>query len=121
MSFNDTVLRFAASTRWDGPLDSATHVGTEGIPGDGPYAKIFLDIRNSVVAMARFQTYTCPASRASCAALCWVIEGKNVELCETVCASDVVLLLHGLPDGKGHLPEMALSALQKALSGTIGS
>src|SRR5678816_394479 len=119
MSFNETALGFAASNRWDGTLDPHTHEGLVGVPGDGPYVHIQLYMKDRVVQRARFETYTCPAARASCAALCWAIEGKSAEICEAVCAKDVVLLIQGLPEGKGHLPEMAVEALHKALqSGT---
>lgn len=116
MSFNETTLKFASATNWDGPLDGASHVGLVGVPGDGPYVKISLLVEKQTVKVARFETYTCPASRASCAALCWAIEGKNTELCETIDASDLVLLVRGLPEGKGHLPEMAVRALKAAIS-----
>lgn len=117
MSFNETTLKFASATNWDGPLENASHVGLVGAPGDGPFIKILLLIEEQTVKVARFETYTCPASRASCAALCWAIEGKNTELCETIDASDVVPLLRGLPEGKGHLPEMAIQALREAFRG----
>ncbi|MCW5939172.1 MAG: iron-sulfur cluster assembly scaffold protein [Fimbriimonadaceae bacterium] len=116
MSFNETVLRFAAATNWDGPLEGATHTGQVGVRGDGPYIKFSLTLHEGTVQCARFETYTCPAARASCAVVCWAIEGKSRELCATLSASDLTVLLRGLPEGKAHLPEMAVEALRKAVS-----
>ena len=111
------MLRFAASAGWDGPLDGSSHAGLVGVPGDGPFVKVELLVEGGLVQAARFQTYACPAARASCAVLCWALEKKPLETCRSVTAADVALLLGGLPEGKGHLPEMAVAALREALGG----
>lgn len=116
MSYNEQTLRFVASTQWDGELSDATHVGTEGTKGEGPYAKVWLRVRDDKVDAARFETYSCPAARASCAVLCWVIEGKALSVCTALEASDIFLLLGGLPEGKGHLQDLAVRALRDAVN-----
>lgn len=115
MSYNETALRFASSTQWDGPLEGATHSGQTGVKGDGPFALIELKVEGGVVREARFQTYACPAARASCAALCWALQGRETRVALSLEPSDVQALIHGLPEGKGHLFELAVSALRSAL------
>lgn len=115
MSYSETAMRFVADTRWDGELPEATHIGVVGIQGEGPYAKIWLKVQAATVLQARFQTYSCPAARASCAVLCWAIEGKPLEVCSQLNAEDLTILLGGLPEGKGHLPDLAINALRGAL------
>ncbi|MBS1714935.1 MAG: iron-sulfur cluster assembly scaffold protein [Armatimonadetes bacterium] len=115
--YSDRVLALALDCRHFGRLEGPTHEGLVGIPGEGEFAFFSLRIVDGTVQEAAFETYTCPAAKASCELLCRVIEGKTLEKSKLISDNDLLLLIGGLPEGKGHLAGLAVSALRSCLRG----
>lgn len=114
--FSDQVLALSLEPRHEGTLESPTNQGLVGMPGEGEFAWFRLNIGNGTVRQARWQTYTCPASRACCELLCRISTDEKVEKCLSVSAQDLIVLLRGLPEGKVHLAKLAVNALRSALA-----
>jgi nitrogen fixation protein NifU and related proteins len=103
-----------------GPLAGATHRGTGGEVGGGPYIVLWLRIEGGCVLDAAYQSYGCPAAIASASVACgWVID-KTPTQARSLSAIEVLGMLDGLPDGKDHCPRLAIAALQSALNSQEG-
>ncbi len=99
-----------------GPLEGATHRGTGGEVGGGPYIVLWLRIEGGCVLDAAYQSYGCPAAIASASIACaWVIDKTPTQV-RWLSAIEILGMLDGLPDGKDHCPRLAIAALQSALN-----
>ena len=99
-----------------GTLDAATHYGEGGIPGQGPYVRLWLQVEDGVVVQARFKTFGCPASIACAEALCEYVEGQRLDQIEAVTAEMLTECVGGVPEGKEHCPPLAAAAWEQALA-----
>lgn len=99
-----------------GPLDAATHRGVGGQPGNGPYVVLWLQVAESTVIAAAYQTYGCPAAIASASALAELVTGLPLSEVSELTPVAVIEALEGLPEGKEHCPRLAIDALQNALA-----
>ena len=100
-----------------GPLEGATHQGTAGAPGDGPYAVIWLRIEGGRIAEAAYRTHGCPAAMASCSMVAELATGKTVDQALGLRPEELMEALGGLPEGKEHCPVLAVEALRNAIGG----
>src|SRR5579871_3971983 len=98
-----------------GPLETATHEGVAGVPGDGPYGPAIRGGGGKIVRAA-YQTYGCPGAIACGSMTAQVLTGRTIEQALRLEEKDLVLLLGGLPEGKEHCPQLAIQALRKALT-----
>jgi NifU-like protein involved in Fe-S cluster formation len=98
-----------------GPLEGATHVGTAGVVGEGPYLVLWLRVEGERVLEAAYQTFGCPAAIASGSIIAELVEGRSVLEALSVSEENIVKSLEGLPEGKEHCPRLAVQALQNAL------
>lgn len=99
-----------------GPLLDATHQGTAGVPGEGPYVVLWLRLNGSVIEQTAYRTFGCPAAIASASMLAELTENKTISQALSLCEEDIVTALEGLPEGKGHCPPLAIAALRHALT-----
>lgn len=114
--YSDIVHEHFHQPRRVGPLTGATHRGTAGVVGEGPYLVLWLRMdQNNKVAAAAYQTFGCPAAIASGSILAELIEGKNPAEALLVSEESIVESLGGLPEGKDHCPRLAIQALKTAL------
>lgn len=93
-----------------GPLDQATHQGTGGVPGRGPYIRLLLCVEAGVITTARFLTYGCPAAIACSEALCRWVEGHAVMELGEITPEWLDRRVGGVPEGKEHCPALAADA-----------
>jgi nitrogen fixation protein NifU and related proteins len=101
-----------------GPLEGATHRGTAGTPGDGPYVVIWLRVEGDHITKAAYQTYGCPAAIASASMAVELIEGQTIGEALTLSEGALTKALDGLPEGKDHCPRLAVRAVQAAWQST---
>jgi nitrogen fixation NifU-like protein len=97
-----------------GPLEGATY-GCSGVPGDGPWIEIWLCLETNVIKDAAYRTHGCPSSIASGSMLCDLVRGRTCEQASLIEATDLLIILGGLPEGKGHFASMAVEAVKIAL------
>lgn len=102
-----------------GPLEGATHVGSCGTQGEGPYVTIWLIIEEGVIRRVAYATHGCPSSIASASMLCQIAIGRTTEAVSQLTAEDLVRILGGLPEGKEHFAQMAVYALASASASAL--
>jgi nitrogen fixation protein NifU and related proteins len=102
-----------------GPLTEATHKGTAGIPGEGPYVVLWLELTGNIITGAAYKTYGCPAAIASASMLAQLVEGREVADALELDDASLTEALDGLPEGKEHCPRLAVEALVDALNSPI--
>ena len=97
-----------------GPLEGATNTGVSGRPGEGRYIKVHVIVEDGLIKKAHWESNGCPASMSCASAVCTLACGKPVEFVDKICEEDVILILGGLPEGKGGMARMAVEALRRA-------
>lgn len=106
------------SPRNVGPLPDATGRGTVGEPGEGPFTSIWLSVVDRRIARAAYKTHGCPSSVAAASMTAQLVTGRSLEEAALLTRDDLILVLGGLPEGKGHFADFAISALNAALIDT---
>lgn len=99
-----------------GPLEGATHYGQVGVPGEGPYVQMWLQVEHDTILSAAYRCNGCPSTIASSSLVAEIMTGRTVEQALKLTAEDVVTILGGLPDGKEPCAQMAVKALGEALN-----
>lgn len=117
--FSEKVLEYSLNPRRCGDLPHATHVGMEGIPGEGPFVLMRLKIQDGVILDGSYETYGCPASIASSTALIELVCGMDVDIARSIEAKQIEEHLGGLPEGKLHCLHTAIKAFHFALENPL--
>jgi len=102
-----------------GALSGATHYGEDGVKGEGPYCRIWLQIVDESIKEASFESNGCPSMIASASQVSELVAGRTVCTASLIEPSDLLLILGGLPEGKEACASRAVNALRKALSAPI--
>lgn len=113
--YSDTVMDHFTSPRNWGLLQSANRIGVAGIPGQGRYLVLYLQIRQEQVVDVGFRCHGCGGTIAAGSALTEMILGKPMAECRQLSAADLLDALDGLPPDKLHCAGFAIQALQNAL------
>lgn len=119
--FSQTALDHISSPRNAGRLQSFTHYGCGGVPGDGPYVELWFQIEGSKVIRAGQESNGCPSTMACASYISIISVNREVEAIQTLSPADLILLLGGLPPGKERSAELAVEALQDALASALGA
>ena len=98
-----------------GPLNDATNCGRYGSTDGGPTITIWLQVENGRVSRAAWSSNGCVAMIACASAVAELSEGKDASYLVHLSPEEVLELIGPLPQGKEHVPELALTALRKAL------
>lgn len=112
--FTAAVLDHTLNPRNAGPLVGASHFGQAGDPGGGPYVQLWFQVNEERIIRGAYQTYGCPAAVACASLAAEVLVGRTVDQALSMDASDIALLLGGLPEGKGHCPALVVAAISRA-------
>jgi nitrogen fixation NifU-like protein len=97
-------------------MPDADFTGKAGIQGQGPYLELFAKVDSDVVAQASYRTYSCPNAIACGSWVTRWMEGRGPEMLSELTADDLMRVLGGLPLGKEHCAQLAVSALQDLLA-----
>jgi len=98
-----------------GPLNGATSVGRFGTEGGGPYMTLWLGLEGDRIAQAAYKSNGCPSAMACGSMTCEIVRGRTVAEALRLEPQDLILILGGLPEGKGECAERAIIALRDAL------
>lgn len=97
------------------PTDAVV-IGVAGVPGEGPFLRLSLQLEGGAIADARFETYGCPIAIGCGSWLTGWVKGKTRAQAGVIEAGDLELVLGGLPLGKEHCAQLAVQALKQALT-----
>jgi nitrogen fixation protein NifU and related proteins len=111
------LLSLYQSQAHAGEVEGATHHGTAGEPGCGPYMVLTMRVEEAMVREARYRTYGCPVMMACGEVVCLHSEGEPLEQMRGVTAEQVRRWLGNAPEGKEHCLELAAGALANAAGG----
>ena len=114
--YSATVMDHFGNPRNVGVLPSCTHKGVSGDPNAGPFVVLYLEIHEGIVRNVSYQTYGCAAAIAAGSYLTELIKGRSVEESKRVEWEEIQRGLGGLPLGKEHCAQSAVSALRNALA-----
>lgn len=114
--YNEKVIDHFTNPRNVGEIPDADAVGEAGSFKCGDTMKIFLKIKDGVIADIKFQTFGCGAAIASSSMLTEMVKGKTIEEAGQVTNRAVAEALGGLPPLKLHCSNLAADALQDALA-----
>ena len=109
------VAEYAFNLENRGPLETFSHYGQSGEPGNGPFVSIWLLVEGGAVAQARYQTHGCMWSMACASVTVTVIKGRPLQKALLLEANDISLILGGLPEGKWEMADRCVAALRKAI------
>ncbi len=113
--FSEALSRYINDLRTMGIPESAPTVGISGVPGQGPYMRVSLELSGSIISEARFETYGCPVAIGCGSFLTKWAQGKTLEQVKVIEAGDLESVLGGLPLGKEHCATLAVDSLKDAL------
>lgn len=113
---SEIALEHYRNPRNAGPMSDATHFGTAGCRGDGPYVEIWLKIDGDTIEKASYRTPGCPSSTAAASLLAQLATGRTAEQAKRITAADLLLILGGLPEGKQDYAERSVNALNAAFA-----
>lgn len=117
--YSTVVNEHMANPRNVGPLETATHHGVAGVPGDGPYIILWFEVASGRIERAAYQTYGCPAAIASASMAAELAIGCVVAEALALNVESITTALDGLPEGKEHCPRLAVEAISHALRGEL--
>ncbi|MBI1331447.1 MAG: hypothetical protein GC165_01055 [Armatimonadetes bacterium] len=115
MMLSDRVQDHVTRPRNRGEMADANRVGVAGVPGDGPFVKIWLLTENDTILKASYDTNGCPSSVGCSSALCELAMGRTMEKMKLLEPKELELYLGGLPEGKGYYADLAVQAMRNAM------
>ena len=89
--------------------------GCSGSPGGGRYVILRLSVHGNTIVDCSFESNGCPAAHTAVGGLVAFIKGRKLEQAALLDPEDLLVLIGGLPDGKGYYATMAIEALRDAL------
>ena len=113
--FSEVVAAHAHHPHKMHPLPEADVVGQSGVAGQGPFLRIYLKLSGDCIEEASFETYGCPSAIASGSWVTQWAEGRTTTQVSVLEAEDLLKVLGGLPLGKEHCAQMAVTALREAI------
>ena len=113
--FSQTALDHISSPRNAGRLESFTHYGCGGVPGDGPYVELWFQVDGSKVIRAGQESNGCPTTMACASYISALSINREVNALQLLEADELILLLGGLPPGKETSAALAIAAVRSAL------
>jgi len=119
--FSQTALDHISRPRNAGRLDTFTHYGCGGLPGDGPYVELWFQVEDSKVIRAGQESNGCPSTMACASYISALSINRDVEAIQKLSSADLILLIGGLPPGKERSAELAVEALHDALCSALGA
>jgi nitrogen fixation protein NifQ len=118
--YTETILRYASDNRYSGELPDADGIGEVGLgageAGRRIGVRFALRIKDRRVLEARFQVFGCGFSVAACAAAAELATGSSLEVALAIDAPRINAILGGLPEERSYCADLAVEALQAALT-----
>jgi nitrogen fixation NifU-like protein len=98
-----------------GEMEGADGVGVVGNPVCGDVMKIFIKVRDGLIADISFQTFGCAAAIATSSMITDMARGRTLDEALKISRGDVADALDGLPKIKMHCSNLAADGLRAAI------
>jgi nitrogen fixation protein NifU and related proteins len=116
MAYSAALLDHIENPRNVGDLDSPALVADVINSACGDRIRLSILVKDRRVVAARMRAYGCAPTLAAASALTELVSNRLVEEALSLRSKAVEEALGGLPRGKKHAAELAIEALQTALS-----
>ena len=113
--YSEKVMEHFRNPRNTGVIENADGVGEVGNAKCGDIMKVYLKIKDDIIADVKFETFGCGSAIASSSMATELIKGKPVSEALSLTNQAVVEALDGLPAHKVHCSVLAEEAVKKAL------
>lgn len=113
--YSDKVMQHFANPHNVGEIPDADGVGTVGNPICGDVMKLYIKVKDGIIANATFKTFGCGAAVATSSMVTDLVRGKTVKEALSISNKAVAEALGGLPPVKMHCSVLAEQALKAAI------
>lgn len=113
--YSEKVIDHFMSPQNAGYMPDADGVGSIGDPGCGDNCKIFIKVRQNIIADISFLVFGCGPAIASGSMTTALAKGKSIPEALKITDQDIVDALDGLPEAKQHCSNLGVSALRAAI------
>ncbi len=115
--YTEKVIDHFTSPRNVGELESGQFDGfaVVGDPSCGDQMKLWIVVRDGIIADIRFKSYGCPGAIATSSMLTELARWQTVEEAKKITDDDVIAALDGIPENKKHCSLMGVAALRQAI------
>lgn len=115
MLYSEKVMDHFKNPRNLGKMEDADAIGEAGNAKCGDIMKIYLKIKDGIIADVKFNTFGCGSAIASSSMATEMIKGKSIEEALTLSNKAVTEALDGLPAHKLHCSVLAEEAVRAAV------
>ena len=113
--YSDKVMDHFRNPRNVGVMEDADGIGEVGNAKCGDIMRIYLKIKDGIIADVKFETFGCGSAIASSSMATELIKGKPLAEALTLTNQAVAEALDGLPPHKVHCSVLAEEAIKKAV------
>ena len=113
--YSDKVMDHFRHPRNVGVMEDADGIGEVGNAKCGDIMRIYLKIKDGIIADVKFETFGCGSAIASSSMATELIKGKPLAEALTLTNQAVAEALDGLPPHKVHCSVLAEEAIKKAV------
>lgn len=114
--YSEKVMDHFRNPRNVGIIENADGIGEVGNAKCGDIMKIYLKIKDGIIADVKFETFGCGSAIASSSMATELIKGKPVEDALSLTNKAVTEALGGLPSHKIHCSVLAEEAIKSAIA-----
>ena len=115
MLYSDKVMDHFRNPRNLGKMDDADGIGEVGNAKCGDIMKMYIKVRDGIIADVKFNTFGCGSAIATSSMATEMIKGKPIEEALELSNKAVVEALDGLPAHKLHCSVLAEEAVKAAV------
>lgn len=113
--YSEKVMDHFRNPRNVGVIEDADGIGEVGNAKCGDIMKVYLKIKDDIIADVKFETFGCGSAIASSSMATEMIKGKPISKALELTNKAVAEALDGLPDYKMHCSVLAEQAIKNAI------